>query len=173
MRQRNRLRRLAFGVESLENRQLLSTFAVNTTSYDSTDQSVLTFRDAIELADGTMTVGALSDVQQLQVTPEPFDQSVITFNIPGDAPYIISPTSALPEITTKVTINGYTQPGASVATNSTPANIPVILDGSKVAANIVGLYISSPGTSKQLRLIGLSISLILEVRPGWTGSRYS
>jgi hypothetical protein len=69
MRQRNRLRRLAFGVESLENRRLLSTFAVNTTSDDSTDRSVLTFRDAIELADGTMTVGALSDVQQLKVTP--------------------------------------------------------------------------------------------------------
>jgi hypothetical protein len=37
----------------------------------------------------------------------------IEFNIPGSGPHTITPTSALPDITEAVTIDGYSQPGAS------------------------------------------------------------
>jgi YVTN family beta-propeller protein len=47
----------------------------------------------------------------------------------GD-PVVIQSTSPLPIIDDAVVINGYTQSGASVATNSTPAVIKIILDGS-------------------------------------------
>src|SRR5262245_56776486 len=40
----------------------------------------------------------------------------ITFNIPGSGVHTIAPTSALPNITEAVTIDGYTQPGASANT---------------------------------------------------------
>ncbi len=36
----------------------------------------------------------------------------INFNIPGDGPHTIAPTSSLPTITDPVTINGYSQPGS-------------------------------------------------------------
>ena len=41
----------------------------------------------------------------------------IEFNIPGSGPHTIQVTSALPEITDPVVIDGYTQAGASQNTN--------------------------------------------------------
>jgi hypothetical protein len=49
-------------------------------------------------------------IASANLTPGP---DTIRFNIPGDGVKTISPTSALPEITDLVTIDGYTQPGAS------------------------------------------------------------
>ena len=58
-----------------------------------------------------------------------FDE--IAFNIPGVGPHTISPASALPDITGPVTINGYTQPGASANTLATgnDAVLLIELDG--------------------------------------------
>src|SRR5262249_51335666 len=41
---------------------------------------------------------------------------IINFNIPGAGVHTITPTSELPTITETVTIDGYTQPGASANT---------------------------------------------------------
>ncbi len=57
----------------------------------------------------------------------------IAFNIPGASPHVIAPTSALPQLTDPVVIDGTTQPGYSGA----PL---VVLDGSGVA-NVRGLEI--------------------------------
>jgi len=46
---------------------------------------------------------------------------IINFNIPGTGVHTIKPTSPLPIITDPLTINGYTQPGATKNTNPTGA----------------------------------------------------
>jgi CSLREA domain-containing protein len=59
----------------------------------------------------------------------------IHFDIPGAGPHTIQPGSALPAITGAVTIDGYTQPGASANTNApdqgTNAVWMVVLDASQ------------------------------------------
>jgi parallel beta-helix repeat protein len=57
---------------------------------------------------------------------------LITFNIPGSGPHTIQPISALPDITDSVVIDGYTQPGATPATISLPANLLIELDGNNI-----------------------------------------
>lgn len=60
--------------------------------------------------------------------------NIINFNIPGAGPFVISPTSALPTITTTVTIDGTTQPGF--------VNTPIIeLDGSSSGFSLGGLVV--------------------------------
>lgn len=63
--------------------------------------------------------------------------SMIDFNIPGTGPHYIQPGgfNPLPDITAPVTIDGYSQPGASRATDGppeAPAVIMIVLDGSLV-----------------------------------------
>ncbi len=58
---------------------------------------------------------------------------LISFGIPGDGPHTIRPLTPLPHITDPVTIDGYTQPDATPATDSSPATLLIELDGSNVA----------------------------------------
>lgn len=71
--------------------------------------------------------------------------SGIAFNIPGDGPHTIMPSPALPPITTRVIIDGYTETGASPNTNplwqGSNAVLMIELDGSLLAAGD-GLSIS-------------------------------
>lgn len=57
--------------------------------------------------------------------------NTIAFNISGAGPHLLQPLTILPTITESVTIDGYTQPGASVNTLSTGHNavIKIRLDG--------------------------------------------
>ena len=81
--------------------------------------------------------------------------STITFNIPGQGPFTIKPTSALPPITNAVTIDGYSQPGASQNTNSLTdpngdnAKIMIEIDGSQLSSqnNSSGFVITPSGNS--------------------------
>jgi CSLREA domain-containing protein len=65
----------------------------------------------------------------------------------------ISPASALPTITRVATINGYSQPGASVntATTGTNADLKIVLDGSNAgsspSAPVDGLYVTARSTT--------------------------
>lgn len=79
----------------------------------------------------------------------------ITFNLPGCAPVCtISPLTALPVLSMGgTTIDGYTQPGASPATDDDPATIQVELDGNLSPATY-GLGITSAGNTIQ----GLAIT---------------
>jgi hypothetical protein len=58
----------------------------------------------------------------------------IAFDIPGDGPHMIQPLTPLPTITDPVTIDGYTQDGASPNTQAgwqaTDAVLKIVLDGS-------------------------------------------
>lgn len=79
----------------------------------------------------------------------------IEFAIPGVGPHTIAPVSSLPVITSPVTIDGYTQPGASENTNlidqASNAALRIVLDGSSAgAAN--GLTVQANSTIKGLAI---------------------
>jgi hypothetical protein len=69
--------------------------------------------------------------------------SVIDFNISGTGVKTIKPTSALPTITEPVTIDGYTQTGASPNTKAVgnDASLKVQLDGTNAPQGTTGLQI--------------------------------
>ena len=71
----------------------------------------------------------------------------IEFNIAGAGPHTISPGSALPPIIEPVTIDGYTQPGASANTNgpglATNAVMMIELEGSNAGSGANGLTITA------------------------------
>ena len=89
----------------------------------------------------------------------------IVFDIPGDGPHTIQPTSALPTVTDPVIIDGYTQPGASPATEEEPAVIMIELDGSLAGTAVDGLGISAGNCV----LRGLCINRFQSDRYGWYG----
>jgi len=69
--------------------------------------------------------------------------NTITFSIIGPAPFVIAVGTgtgvtgqALPTITTQLTINGYSQPHGSIATSTTNAFIPIVLNGSAVNTGV-------------------------------------
>ena len=84
------------------------------------------------------------------------DYNGIAFNIPGAGPHIITPLTVLPNITQRVAIDGYTQPGASPNTNgqwqADNAVIKIVLNGSVAVAN--GLVVN---TANQCTIRGLAI----------------
>ena len=67
----------------------------------------------------------------------------ISFNIAGAGPHVIKPTSELPGLVDSVSIDGYTQPGASpntaTAWNAGNASMRIVLDGSLAGAGVNGL----------------------------------
>ena len=65
------------------------------------------------------------------------DANTITFNIPGAGTHTIQPGTALPAITQSVTIDGYTQPGASPNTLAVGNNavLAIEIDGTGVAGD--------------------------------------
>ena len=89
----------------------------------------------------------------------------ITFNIPGTGVRVISPTNALPAITDPVTIDGYTQPGATTnsATASFNGNLLIQLDGVTAGAAVDGLRLAAgPSTVRGLvitRFLGDGIEI--------------
>jgi trimeric autotransporter adhesin len=70
----------------------------------------------------------------------------INFNLFGTGVHTISPNTGLPNITDQVTINGYSQPGASVNTlaKGTNAKLMIQLYGAKILDESGGLYINAP-----------------------------
>ena len=74
--------------------------------------------------------------------------NTIKFNIPGSGPHTISPTSPLPEITERVTIDGYSQPGAFENTSPVGTNAdPMIeLSGQNAGQGADGLKVRASGS---------------------------
>ncbi|MSU58714.1 MAG: DUF11 domain-containing protein [Pedosphaera sp.] len=71
----------------------------------------------------------------------------ITFAIPGAGPHTIAPASALPTITDPVTIDGFTQSGASAntLTNGNNMVLKVRLDGASAGTGVDGLRLAAVG----------------------------
>ena len=111
-----------------------TTFTVNNTG-DSADTN---------LSDGLCDSSSLAGIQctlraAIQEANDTPGADAIAFGIPGDFVRTIFPTSALPAITEAVTIDGYTQTGASANTleKGTNAVLKIQLDGSNAEGNFV------------------------------------
>jgi Right handed beta helix region len=97
------------------------------------------------LAAGTITVtntnssgsGSLRDA--INTSNRRSGKQTIEFSI-GSGKQVITPLTDLPQITDKVTIDGYTQPGSSAATASAGASPKILIDGRNLN---VGLDIES------------------------------
>jgi len=80
----------------------------------------------------------------------------IEFNINGSGPHTIQLLSPLPELTEQVVIDGYTQPGSEAATDTEPAVLKIVLDGSSSSGHL-GLLSIDPSASN-CKIRGLVIS---------------
>jgi hypothetical protein len=136
------------GVEALEERQLLSNWVVTNTA----DSGVGSLRQAIIHAD---TMGSAGDhiVFDIPTTD-------LGYN-PTTGAFTIRPQSALPLVSTPVSIDGYTQPGAAVntATAFDNAQLKIVLDGIKLSSSENGLLIPAGGTTVR--------GLVIENFPGY------
>ena len=146
--------------EVLERRQLLATITVNTTADDdgTAGTTTLSLRQAIELSNGTLALSALTQAQANLVVGGLSGRNTIDFDIPGAGPFTISPTSALPAITSPAVVDGYSQPGARPNTNgprqADNAVLLIELDGAGVASPSSGLDIETSGVTIQGLAIG-------------------
>lgn len=81
---------------------------------------------------------------------------LITFSIVGTGPFTIQPLSALPDITEAVTIDGYTQTGATANANCTgTAVLQIVVNGASAGAASSGLTLAAGSTGSTVR--GLNI----------------
>jgi hypothetical protein len=85
-------------------------------------------------------------IEEANATPVP-GTIFIGFSIPGPGPHTITPQTPLPTITYPVTIDGYTETGASPNTNGpglgSNAVLMIEVDGSLVSCDEFGLHISA------------------------------
>jgi len=74
---------------------------------------------------------------------------IINFNIPGAGVHTISPVGGLPPITDPVTIDGYSQPGASQNSLTVGDNAVLLieLNGAKAGADTIGLLLFHGNTT--------------------------
>ena len=110
----------------------------------------------IYVVTNTNNSGAGSFRQAIKDANSHAGDDTITFHIPGPGPHTIRPTSFLPAFTGRITVDGYSQPGASRATADTPATIMIELDGSSAGEDVGGLYFFT--NSGNSRISGLAIN---------------
>jgi hypothetical protein len=125
-----------------------TTFTVNQTS-DASDEN---------LADGLCDINSFVSGDQctLRAAMEQANATsgadTINFNLFGSGPFTITPTSQLPTIADRVTINGYSQPGAAPNTlpRGTNATLLIELDGTQAGSGD-GLEIGAGGSGSLIR----------------------
>lgn len=73
------------------------------------------------------------------------NEVTIAFNIPGSGVQTLAPMTPLPTITRTVTIDGYTQPGASANTKANADNAVLLIElsGANLSAPAIGLYLTA------------------------------
>jgi len=120
-----------------------ATFTVNKTG-DSSDNN---------LADSKCDTSATSGNQctlraAIQEANDTAGVDTINFNITSTSK-TITPTSALPPITQPVTINGYSQSGASANSKATgnDAVLKIVIDGINAGADVTGLVVEGSDTT--------------------------
>lgn len=118
-----------------------ATITVNATADNAAADGLCTLREALIAANTDLPSGTDSESAGGRLEGECAAGSgsdVIAFAIPGDGPHRIIIGAALPNITQPVTIDGYTQPGATPnsvnALSGFDADIRIILDGGAPAS---------------------------------------
>jgi trimeric autotransporter adhesin len=134
-------------VERLEDRSVPAVITVNTTLDTIAVDGLASLREAITSinnqadVNGDVTLARVGGYASLPGgTPD-----VINFDIPAAGVQTISATAAEPTIVRSLTINGYSQTGASTNTlaNADNAVILIQLDGTSAGASIDGLTLGS------------------------------
>jgi CSLREA domain-containing protein len=111
------------------------TFTVNSSGDDANASSSAT---TCQTAAGTCTLRAALQAADASGAP-----STINFAIPGSGRQAIITLSPLPAVSVPLTLDGYSQPGSSPATASTPAQISVAIEGPRF--NTASLLTAFPG----------------------------
>jgi molybdopterin-binding protein len=127
-------------LECLEDRLAPATLTVTTTADDLTpNDGTVSLREAIT------AINAGNDLGDPNVTaqnPGTFGTNdTINFNVPGSGVQTVSPASALPTIVKPVTIDGYSQPGASP--NGAFPVLLIELNGTNAGAGVNGLVLGA------------------------------
>ncbi len=120
------------------------------------DRRLLSVYDVTSLADdgGAGTLRSIIEQVDSDSTPDTID-----FNLPGSAPYVIQPTSELPQITNSVTIDGTSQPGYSGA--------PIVeLNGSQAGGGSDGLQLDADNITVQGLVINQFSNNGIEIEGG-------
>ena len=119
-------------------------------------RDALTLREAINIVNGTDSYASLMVQEQAQIDltqPLGTNDTIKFNNIPGSGVQTIEPTMSLPTIASAVTIDGYSQSVAAVATKTTPATILIQLDG-----EIAGFADSLSINASNVTIDGLAIN---------------
>ena len=109
--------------------------------------TTFTVNNTSEPGDGDCTATGCTLREAITAANAAPGADTIDFDISGSGVKTISPVSELPKITEAVTIDGYSQPGASPNTRATgalDANILVELDGIDAGESASALIISAP-----------------------------
>jgi parallel beta-helix repeat protein len=135
-----------------------ATITVNSNADTNARDSVLTLREAILVANGTLLKSSLTSQEQSQVSATPSGTSLdkIQFSV-GSGVQTITLTSSLPTISDSVVLDGTTQPGY--------AGTPLIeLNGASAGAGANGLTITANNSTVRALVInrfsGDGISLV-------------
>ncbi len=148
-RSRGRTRVIRPRVEALDPRLLLTIITVTGTGDDIANDGVVTLREAITAANTDQPSGDAPAGSP--------GANEIDFDIPGTGVHTITLTTNLPTITSPLTIDGFTQPGASPNTGATDqpdnAAMRIQLDS---AQQVVGTAIEISASDCVVR--GLSIT---------------
>lgn len=131
-------------IRHLSNVSAAATITVDSATDDGTG---CTLREAIESANTDIAVGGC--------TAGSGANDVIEFDIAGAGPHTITPTSLFPDITTQVTIDGYTETGAVVNTADFPAalngTLMIEIDGSSLPADSIALTLAAGSDGSTIR----------------------
>ncbi len=121
---------------------MAATITINSTDDSNTRNAVLTLREAILIANGTLNLPTLTAAEQAQINGTigtGADRDTIAFNIGAiGSQQLIQPASALPPISDRVIIDGLSQGGAGY--NGLPL---VEISGNLAGIGIVGLDITA------------------------------
>ncbi|MEG4104027.1 Calx-beta domain-containing protein, partial [Microcoleus sp. Pol17C6] len=132
---------------------MAATITVNSTDDSNIRNAVLTLREAILVANGTLNVPALTVAEQAQINGtvgSGADRDTIAFNIGAiGSQQLIQPLSALPPISDPAIVDGWSQGGAGY--NGLPL---VELSGNLAGVGMVGLDITAGNSTVQ----GLAIN---------------
>ncbi len=140
-------RPLRLCLEDLEDRTAPALITVTTASDGFSVTGPVSLREAITAINAGSDSGFSNITSQ---NPGTFGQGdTIDFNIPGTGVQTIALTAGLPPIEKPMTIDGYSQPGASPNTLADGDNAVLLIDlnGSAAGNQIVGLGINSGSTT--------------------------